>query len=189
MTMPLACEFDDEHPVITAIQGGDRYAFGELVRRHSKWVRGVIFGVLGDADRVEDVAQSVWIAAWERIRELRDPARWRPWIYRLARNAAIDAGRDATRRRRRLQAFAVDAPAREAVEPTDHSVARDEQRQRVMAALQGLPAMYREPFVLRHLNGWSYQQIADVMGMPVDSIETRLVRARRMLRDMLQQTR
>jgi RNA polymerase sigma-70 factor, ECF subfamily len=45
--------------------------------------------------------------------------------------------------------------------------------------------LYREPFVLRHMNGWNYQQIAEAMEMPVDSIETRLVRARRLLRDAL----
>ena len=55
----------------------------------------------------------------------------------------------------------------------------------VLEAIRALPALYREPFVLRHLNDWSYQEIGDVMGMPVDSVETRLVRARRFLREAL----
>ena len=55
----------------------------------------------------------------------------------------------------------------------------------MLAAIQSLPALYREPFVLRHLSGWSYAEIAEVMGMPVDSVETRLVRARRLLRASL----
>jgi RNA polymerase sigma-70 factor (ECF subfamily) len=55
----------------------------------------------------------------------------------------------------------------------------------VLEAIQALPALYREPFVMRHLNGWTYSEIADVMGMPVDSVETRLVRARRFLRESL----
>ena len=52
-------------------------------------------------------------------------------------------------------------------------------------AIQALPALYREPFVLRHVNVWSYRQIAEMMNMPVDSVETRLVRARRFLRESL----
>jgi RNA polymerase sigma-70 factor (ECF subfamily) len=54
-----------------------------------------------------------------------------------------------------------------------------------MDAIAGLPALYREPFVLRHLENWGYQQIAETMGMPAASVETRLVRARQLLREAL----
>jgi RNA polymerase sigma-70 factor (ECF subfamily) len=67
----------------------------------------------------------------------------------------------------------------------DRNVVGREQHQEVLAAVQALPALYREPFVLRHVAGWSYKEIAGVMGMPVDSVETRLVRARRFLRESL----
>ena len=55
----------------------------------------------------------------------------------------------------------------------------------VLAAVRALPTLYREPFVLRHLSGWTYRQSCEGMGMPVDSVETRLVRARRLLRESL----
>ena len=83
-------EFDPEEPVVEAVREGDRFAFAELVRRHEQWVRGVIFGVLGDPDRTEDVSQQAWLVFWQRIGELRDVKRWRPWLYRLA-----EAGRQA----------------------------------------------------------------------------------------------
>ena len=178
-------ESEVEVPVIEAVRAGDRYAFSELVRRQGRWVRGVVFGVLGDRDCVDDVVQQVWTAVWQRISELREADRWRPWLYRMARNAAIDAGRDVTRRRAQARALAVELPARM---PSQRAVAGaegDELHREVVAAIQALPAIYREPFVMRHLNGWSYADIADVMSMPVDSIETRLVRARRFLRDAL----
>ncbi|MHC5110053.1 MAG: RNA polymerase sigma factor [Planctomycetota bacterium] len=183
-------EFDDELPLIQAIQDGDRYAFAEFVRRHDRWVRSVIFGVLGGSDRVDDVAQQAWTALWSRAKELRNVGKWRSWLYRLVRNAAIDAGRDITRRRDRRQeslehaasgGWAVMDPNR-----PETDLVRDERRDEVMAAVASLPALYREPFVLRHVNGWSYREIAEVMNMPVDSIETRLVRARRFLREALQ---
>jgi len=194
MAMAQTQAFDAEEPVIEAIRSGDRYAFSELMRRQSAWVRGVIFGVLGDRDSVEDVAQQVWMAVWQRIGELRETKRWRPWLYQLARNAAIDAGRNVTRRRdhmQRLKAGSTEwrrlsSQHRAATGAPDQDVALREQHGAVLAAVQGLPPLYREPFVMRHLNGWSYRQIAETMGMPVDSVETRLVRARRFLRASLE---
>ena len=185
MAMPNRESFDEEVPVIEAIRSGDRFAFAELLKRHDGWVRGVIYGVLGDRDCLDDVAQQTWTAFWLRITELRDVRKWRPWLYRLARNAAIDAGRDVTRRRGRSGSVSDDAPAADPAATPERSVVRDERHRDVLAAVQALPALYREPFVLRHLNGWSYRDISEAMGMPVDTVETRLVRARRFLRESL----
>jgi len=182
MASPKADEFDAELPVIDAIRGGDRYAFDELVRRQGRWTRGVIFGVLGRRDLVDDVAQQVWTAVWQRIGELRETKSWRSWLYRMARNFAIDAGRDVTRRRNHVQAMGENI---EGLRDRPRIDLDEDRHEQVLEAIQGLPAIYREPFVLRHLNDWSYRRIADVMGLPVDSVETRLVRARRLLRETL----
>lgn len=185
MAMALADPFDPEEPVIDAIRGGDRYAFGEFVRRQHRFVQGVILGVLGRHDRVEDVAQEVWTAVWQRIGDLRDTRRWRPWLYRLCRNAAIDTGRDISRRRGRTQPLLDDVAQDTTSATADAGLAGDERHSAVMTAIHALPVLYREPFVLRHVSGWSYKEIASVMGMPVDTVETRLVRARRFLRESL----
>lgn len=187
MAMARYEAYDAEQPVIEAIRAGDGSAFEELVRRHHGWVRGVVFGVLGDRDCVDDVTQQVWASAWERIGELRDVDRWRSWLYRLARNAAVDAGRQLTRRRKQAAALAsgdvaIGGASAESREPDP---SRAERNAMVLEAVQALPVLYREPFVLRHLSGWSYREIAEVMNMAVDSIETRLVRARRLLREAL----
>jgi len=186
MAMPLAEEFDAEGPVIDAIRTGDRYAFDDLVRRWTRWVRGVVFAVIARPEDVDDVVQQVWSAVWRRIGELRDSRAFKAWLFRLARNAALDAGREATRRRKHLVPLGDDVqqPARGL--PADASLLKDERQQRVIEAIQSLPALYREPFVLRHMNGWTYQQIGEVLEMPVDSVETRLVRARRFLREKLE---
>jgi len=104
-------------------------------------------------------------------------------LYALARNAALDAGRDVTRQRERAREVAFGSTT--TVSRRDATLEADESYWAAMAAIAGLPELYREPFVLRHLSGWSYQEIAEVMGMPVDTVETRLVRARRLLRDAL----
>ena len=186
MTMARSEGFAAEEPVIEAIAGGDRYAFSEFMARHSGWVRGVIYGVLGRPDSVEDVSQQVWLLVWLRIGELQDVRRWRTWLYRLARNAAIDMGRDTTRRRDRARKVAEQPVSASVSLPAQdrHLVAEEEHRQ-VLQAVMSLPAIYREPFVMRHVHGWNYARISEVMGMPKDSVETRLVRARRFLRAAL----
>jgi len=183
--MPRLDQSDAEDAIIEAVRAKDRYAFEEFVRRQGRWVRGVIYGVLGDRDAVDDVAQQIWVAVWERAGELRDVTRWRPWLYRLARNAALDAGRSSTRRRRQSRAAGEELATAERSVAPDGEAIEGEQREAMWAAIQALPALYREPFVLRHLTGWNYQQIGELLGMPVDSVETRLVRARRFLRESL----
>jgi RNA polymerase sigma-70 factor (ECF subfamily) len=181
--MVVSANSDPEQALIHAIRDGDHPAFEELVRRNSRWVRGVIFGVLGNRDRIDDVAQQVWLTVWSRIRELRSPERWRPWLYRLARNAALDVGRAVSRDR----SVAQPTPdyAEPAASPPPEQLIGEERKALMLDAIRALPAHYREPFVLRHLEGWGYREIGESLELPVDTVETRLVRARRMLRETL----
>ncbi len=185
--MALTAQFDSEDAAIESIRAGDRSVFEGLVRRNSRWVRGVVFGVLGESssrDRVDDVVQQVWQTVWHRACDLRDVSQWRPWMYRLARNAAINAGRDHTRRKRLAQR-AGEAPSEPVQQTPERQMVARETKQAVLQAVQGLPALYREPFVLRHVEGWSYRQIAETMNLPTATVETRLVRARQLLREAL----
>jgi RNA polymerase sigma-70 factor (ECF subfamily) len=125
---------------------------------------------------------------WQQADRLREPARWRAWLARLTRNAAIDAGRDEARRRKITgpgDPAALEAVA--AIRPSPVEQVTLSERQRiVLGSIQGLPAIYREPFMLRHLEEWSYQQIAEHLDAPIKTVETRLVRARRLLREALE---
>ncbi|MHC4445391.1 MAG: RNA polymerase sigma factor [Planctomycetota bacterium] len=179
-------ELDMEQPVIEAIQQGDPDAMKELIHRHQRWVRGVIFSTLGRFDEVDDVAQKVWIQVWREARRLQEPANWRTWLYRIARNAAIDAGRAKKRRRQLVRNLLEQQPLKmhNQTSPT-HQIEADEQHRKMLEAVSSLPSLYREPFVLKHLQDWSYRQIGETLGLPVDTVETRLVRARRLLRKKL----
>lgn len=171
--------------LIAAARRGDRSAWDALIQRHDRWVRGVVFSTLGRPALVEDVAQQVWTQVWQQIGTLVDASKWKSWLYRLARNAAIDSGKADRRRRDLAQPLSegIDA-ASDQPSPTQAAVG-SERMQQILAAVQSLPAIYREPFVLRHLEDWTYAQIGDVLDLPVDTIETRLVRARRLLREAL----
>jgi len=182
----LEVEYDPERPVIEAIQQSDPHAMDEFIHRQKRFVRGVIFSVLGRLDEIDDVAQRVWIQVWQKARRLEDPNRWRSWLYRIAHNAAIDAGRRKQRHHRFLNELVINAwPQKRANSRPDQTIVADEQHQAVLEAIGSLPEIYREPFVLKHLEGWSYRQIAEALDMPTDTVETRLVRARRLLRQQL----
>jgi len=178
---------DADLPLIEALMRGESQALDELVRRHERWVRGVIFGLTGRPDLVDDVLQQVWTTVWQQIGTLRDPAVWRSWLYQIARRATIDAGRRWRRSRREEVLVEGEVISRlPSSERPDHQIMAGEQHRQVMQAIKSLPAIYREPFVLKHLEGWSYAEIGKVLNLPVDTVETRLVRARRMLRETLQ---
>jgi RNA polymerase sigma-70 factor, ECF subfamily len=174
-----------DHELIAAAQRGERAALEAFVRRHDRWVRGVVYATLGSATGLDDVVQHVWTTVWQQIRTLVDPLRWRGWLCTLARNAALDVGEKAARERRRRRGSEVlagvpaneDDPARQAATAEEH--------RRALQAIGALPDLYRVPFVLRHVQGWSYAEIGEALDLPVDTVETRLVRARRMLRATL----
>ncbi len=181
----MAADVELLRETVGAAQLGNRVAADRLVREHDGWVRSVIYGVSGRADRVEDIAQQVWMQVWERLSTLQDSSRLRPWLYSIARNAAIDAGQAARRRATASLDQSAELP-RDVRSANPHRVAvRSELQQTLLRAVEALPALYREPFVLRHLEEWSYAEIGALLGLPVETVETRLVRARRLLREAL----
>lgn len=185
---PLELDYDPQQPVIEAIQAGDTHAMAGFIQSQERWVRAVVFGVVGRAGELDDVCQKVWIQVWRECRSLTDTTRWRPWLYRIARNAATDSLRSGLRRRRLMGGSDDDVLERVRADDSsrpERQVLAREQFEAVQAAIEALPELYREPFVLKHVEGWSYAEIAEVMGLPPDTVETRLVRARRLLREKL----
>lgn len=187
---PAFADFDPQRLVIEAIQAGDADAMAEFVATHDRWLRGVVFGVLGRTDGVDDVCQKVWIKVWQESRQLSDPAAWRSWLYRVARNVATDWLRTCRRRTRLGEMASADIDAAEASAaspagtPESELIAR-ERHEAMLRAIGDLPPLYREPFVLKHVEGLSYAQIGEVLGLGTETVETRLVRARRLLRERL----
>ena len=181
----VALSDDTVRSLVADAQKGDRSAADRLVRAHDGWLRGVVFGITGRPDLVDDIVQQVWSQFWERIESLQDSRRLKSWLYAVARNAAIDAGQARKRREQvRMEASAEARPFDAESNPL-HKVAGDELHSMLLQAVAALPAIYREPFVLRHLDDWTYAEIGELLEMSVETVETRLVRARRLLREMV----
>jgi RNA polymerase sigma-70 factor, ECF subfamily len=156
----------------------------ELIDEHSDAVFRVAFGILHDRGLAEDVVQDTMVKAWESLGSFRGDASVRTWVLRIAHNTSISA-----LRRRRDQAMAPeDLP--EIVSAEDPS-ARADGRANLAAvrdALDGLDEVSRTIVVLREVEGLSYQQIADALEVPVPTVKTRLLRARRTLQAAVEPT-
>jgi RNA polymerase sigma-70 factor (ECF subfamily) len=172
--------------LVAEAQQGSRAAVDRLIREHEAWVRSAVYAVAGRADLVDDIVQQVWVRVWQRLRTLEDPRQLRAWLYTVARNAAIDFCLAEQRQHALTDRLTADGGRRSTATSPFGAAAGNELQETLLRAVRSLPAIYREPFVLRHLEEWSYAQIGEVLGLSADTVETRLVRARRLLREMLQ---
>ncbi len=185
---PQAEGLDDSHdPTLAAALGGNPDAVRALWQRHRRWVAGVLLAYKPRHADLEDLLQEVAMTFVRRLGDLRDPASLRPWL----RSVAINAARLAARKARSRPDL---APARRS--PVDHAArpagddapdvlaARREDATRLLDLALNLPESYREPLLLRCIHGMSYREIGLVVGLPETTIETRIARGRRMLREL-----
>jgi RNA polymerase sigma factor (sigma-70 family) len=175
-----------EHQLVVAIRRGDDRAFEELFSRYRSRISSYIFGLVGDHGRAEDIAQEVFISALRRMRDTERPIAFKPWIYEIAKNACIDEFR-RNRRKNEVPLDCEDGPAggeRALASPHPTPDVAVESKQRLddlRGAFHGLSENHHRIIVMRELEGLSYSQIAERMGMSHSMVESTLFRARRRL--------
>lgn len=151
-----------------------------LIDDHSTVVFHVAYGILHDRGLAEDVVQETMIKAWEASDSFRGDSSTRTWITRIAHNTAIDA----LRRRRDQITSEGDLPEMGTLAPGNDTENRAEGRadlELLAVALQDLDELSRTIVILREVDSMSYQQIAETLDLPVPTVKTRLLRARRSL--------
>ena len=169
---------------------GDPAAFRRLVERTADRLFRIAVHVTGDRDEADDVVQETFIRAWARIGELRDPAVVLGWLARIARNAARDRLRGRRRRGedRRREADRPEPAAADGARPDEH-LASAQLGAAVRHAVGELSEKYRVVLLLREVDGMSYEQIAELLEIPVGTVESRLHRARAALGKKLERVR
>ncbi len=161
-------------------------AFNQIVAYHRPRIFALAWHILSDREEAADVTQTVFIRLWDRQAEI-DMDRVDAWLLRVARNAAIDAWR---RRRTREGVLSTDTDAVEQLaaahqESPDAGVASSEFRGRLRIAVGQLPEPQRSIVVLREIEGYQYDEIADTLDLPLNTVKVYLHRARRRLRETL----
>ncbi len=176
----------DDALLIEATLAGDTAAFGQLVEHYQDRLYNSLLRVLGSAEDARDVVQDALVQAFVKLDTFRGSSAFYTWLYRIAFNLAM------SHHRRRRPTTSLDTAKQSCGdEPADAGPtpeARLAQRERVElvhAALAELSVEHRQVLVLRELEGCRYDQIADILQLPVGTVRSRLFRARLELRDQL----
>lgn len=185
MTTPHDADRTSDEQLLVRIQDGERDLFGTLVRRYERELYGYLRRYLGDADLAADVFQNTWTQVYVKIAQYQPGRPARPWLYAVATNQAIDALRRRSRRADSrtdpLVAGDAGSDARPGFElladpgagPTEHAETA-ETRQRVRDAVDKLPGVMRQVVILAYFQGLRYQEIADIMDIPLGTVKSRL---------------
>jgi RNA polymerase sigma-70 factor, ECF subfamily len=184
--MAHALDFTDALPMLTAaeptaralaiedvraVARGDRDAFTRVYAAYGRMVRAVLLGRVPRRD-VDDLLQDVFVVAYTRIRELRDPAAFGGWVATIARNRATDHLRQA----REHDELPPELPGGDAIEADTLMV---------LDAIRRLPDAYRETLLMRLVEGMSGAEIAERTGLSAGSVRVNLHRGMKLLRDKL----
>ena len=158
----------------------------DVLARHARWLRTVLWARLGDPESVEEVMQEVSLAAVQQQAPVADPAKLPGWLYRVAVRQALLYRRRQGRQRRRDKAYAERKATAgpESPDPLRWLLAA-ERSALLRRALEHLPRRDRELLLLKYTEDWSYRQLAEHLGISQPAVEARLHRARRRLREEL----
>jgi RNA polymerase sigma-70 factor (ECF subfamily) len=176
-------ETDDE--LVAHCLKGSRAAFSELVLRHQKMVFNVARAMLGDAHAAEDVSQEAFLHAYQGLPAYRAEGKFPAWLRTIVTRLCLNHRRD----HRREVAWA-DLTTRpdEAVNGPESQIDAWCRRGEVRRAIDALSSDYRAVIVLRYMEDLTYEEIARHLGVPLSTIETRLHRAKKQLRELLKES-
>lgn len=167
--------------LVAGARAGDAAAFGTLVRRYQSAVYRLAYGMVGDWATAQDLTQDAFIRAYQKLDTIEDPARFGGWLRRIAFRLGLSHLAAARRDLRDLQdvedlpELLAEPDAVEALEAREVGTA-------LLEAIRELPARYRVPLALQHVEGLSQERIAGFLGVPIGTIKSLVSRARRLLR-------
>jgi RNA polymerase sigma-70 factor (ECF subfamily) len=187
--------YEGEAELLEGLRAGEPAAFRRLVELNSASVYNVALKMLSDEHEAEDVLQETFLSAFEAIERFEGRSQLSTWLYRIAYNASLMR----LRKRGQMSTFSLDLPpgqdeennAHESRHLVDWSTKPDDQllsaeaREEMDRAIAELPEKLRSTFILRDIQGLSGAETAEVLGITVQAVKTRLHRARLRLRDRL----
>ena len=178
----MSAEELSDGEVVREILGGQREMYRVLVRRYQDVLYRHAYRMVGRADDAADIVQKTLVSGFQKLNRCRDPERVGGWLFRIAANLCKDflksPGRDD------LSLDGASATVIDRSSPDD-DLEREELKERVQQALERLSPEQREAFVLKHLEGRSYDEIATLLGASKSALKMRVLRAREELQTLL----
>lgn len=180
---------DNEKDLVERWLGGDKNAFGALVRRFMSDAYLIALGFTGNSEDARDLSQEAFIKAYSAREQFEKGRPFYPWFYRILRNRCLNFIQREAKKHEPL--FYDNDPDRERfaspLPSTLDSLEREERVRLVHTAIDRLSFDHREVIVLKNLKGYSYEQIASTLQIPIGTVMSRLYYARKMLKEILTQ--
>jgi len=178
-----------DEQIIGRVRGGETRMYGELVQRHQDAVFAMALRLLGGRGDAEDAAQEVFLRVYRGLDAFKGEARFSTWLYRITYNLCADWLRRNKRAERRATVIEEAGTVADRRANLEEGILQSETRDNVRRALDGLDERYSSVVVLFYYQKMSYEQIAAVLELPMKTVETRLYRARKLLRERLESER
>jgi RNA polymerase sigma factor (sigma-70 family) len=174
--------------LVQQILAGNENAFRYLVANHQRLVLHIVGRVVKKQEDVEDICQDVFLKVFRKIKKFRGESRLSTWIATIAYNTSVSHIRSRDRKQEEL----VDEEARLDLGKTDNwhvqrTVEKEEAKKILLQLIEKLPVQYRTVLTLFHLEEFSYKEVEEITGMPEGTIKSYLSRARKLLKDKLEQ--
>src|SRR5579864_7131303 len=185
----------DEADLVTELQAGSDAAFDWLVTYYHAGVFNLVYGILADPADAADVTQEVFLRVFRGIRGFRRGSSLKTWLYRISVRQALNHRRWCWRHHRQQFSMESEQEAQGHIfeRPTDEDTPFDqcathEMQAAVRRALASVPPLFRSAVILRDLEGLSYEEIAEILDVSIGTIKSRILRGRRLLKDILSPT-
>jgi RNA polymerase sigma-70 factor, ECF subfamily len=185
--VPSVTEQDD-WLLVAASKNGDQEAFAQLVQRYQRRVFNLVYRMLQQYEEATEITQETFLAAWQGLTAFRGDARFPTWLYRIAYNCCLKQ----LELRKRDRALQVALQAEQVLQDanneqrTDAELDAHDRQALIREHLSQLPAKYRIVLILRHLQDMTYEEMAEILTIPIGTIKTHLFRARNLLKERLQ---
>ncbi len=178
----------DDRSMVEAVLAGEREIYRRLVEKYQRMVFTAISRITGSRPEVEDLAQETFLQAYRSLNRFRGEARFSTWLLRIAVNKAIDFHRRRGEEKKRLEGYARQLALKPKLEDVpERIVLAREQQERLHRHLARLPLHYRYVLKRHYLDGFTYREMAYETGAPLKTIESRIYRARKMMRALWQE--
>ncbi len=177
----------NEATLVCEAQSGDKEALQQLITRNWAWVKGLVYNIVYNTDDVDDCLQDICLKLINKIDTLREPERFKPWLAILAKREALRHRQLKSKRPVQLDEEFIESRQDEKDKFFENMIEKEKQSQ-ILKAIQSLPEKYREVFIMQHSGDLTYNQISEILDVPVTTVQIRLVRARKLIFDKIMKT-